>query len=515
MNDDYKKVLITIVSLSKGANSGQVKRSSLANVVKVDEYHLKTYLDSLQNAQYIQIEKRKNVTLIIPTIQGLEKSEAWEMDLKSKSLPGRLRSAAKWLIAGSAAALLGLVFWYFGFSPDTIGLQPFDARIPIKVYDVGTYPTTDPGYGWVSFTPSKAFPIKINENLHLYDENDLRSVIGEYVPATLSGDVNFKLAIENVATKYQVDIQSIDVIVKSQPGKDIEDLYTMPVWGLGGASIWEYEVSISPTSGKPLENGSRIYHATMTSNETAVDYLYVEPGKRETISVHVKLDDVGNYTLIPVITYSFRDKTNNINVNPYTISYPKLYRTWVVDPQANLLDTSHMVVNNLTGEVNQEDRDSGTMRVCIPHTKWIFFTASMIEWGVLHQAFIIDSDGKNLRLLDSYYYDPRDSLSIAWTNSGLVRLKFEGWTGQKSELVYELFNPASGEKIKWSEQVEKSILIGSEISIPSYSPSYTTPDGQWLIDGGKKLTITKPDGSCTQEVLAPNFGEISNISLQP
>lgn len=519
MNDDYKQVLITLVFLSRGEDSGKVKRSSLANVVKVDEYRLKTYLDSLQHAQYIQIEKRKNVTLITPTILGLEKSEAWENEIKSKSLPGRLRSTAKWLIAGSATALLGLVFWYFGFSPATIGLQPFDARVPIKVYDVGTYPTMSPNYGWYTFSPSQPPPILIDENTYIYGKDEMHSFLGEYSPATLSGNITFRFAIENVAAKYQVDIHSVDVIVQQKDVKEIEDLYVLPVWGLGGAEVLEFTVSVSPDTGTPLEDGSRIYHATIISNETPVDYIFVESGKRETISISVDLEDPGKYTLIPVITYSFRSKTNKLRMDPYSIVYPRLYRTWVIDPRANeqsfKLDTSHMVVNNITGEIYQENRESNETKICFSNKKWIFFTSTMIEWGVLHQTFVIDSNGSNLRLLDSAYFDRRHDLSIAWTDNGLVRLKFEGWIGQERTLVYELFNPVTGEKIDWTEQAETSILSGSETSIPSYEPSYTTLEGKWLIDGGKRLTISKTDGSCTQDILAPNFGEISNISLQP
>jgi hypothetical protein len=40
-------------------------------------------------------------------------------------------------------------------------------------------------------------------------------------------------------------------------------------------------------------------------------------------------------------------------------------------------------------------------------------------------------------------------------------------------------------------------------------------DGQWVIAGGGRLSLSRRDGSCSQDVFVPPIGTVSNVSMQP
>jgi hypothetical protein len=521
MNINVKKTLVALVELIDRDKTKQVKDFQLAKAVSIDITLLQAHLKVLKDAKYVQIQKNhKGEEYFVPTFEGFEKAEVWLDELKKKSFIGMTSRAVKWALAGLAASLLGLIFWYFGLSPETSGLQPLSASVPIKVYDVGTYPPNVPSTtNWYAFSPSKAPVLVAGTKVNWQESNGLASILGDYSPATLNGDVIFRLAIENVAVNYQVDIPKVEIAVKQEAVNRITDLYFIPVQGLGGGGYWEYEVLVTPNGGDPFTNGRRIYPATITLDGESVDYIYVEPGKRETFEIKVKLDQPGKYELIPVITYSFRDKTENLFAQTYSVVYPLFYRSWVMEfgdgaSTSDQLVTSHLIVDNQSGSIMNDSPSSIKQSICFPQRKWVFFTSTMIISGVLHQTFIIDSNGGNLRLLNSGYYDPRHELFVAWTNDGKVRLKYEDWIDQKQIYVYELFDPQTGEKLIWNEEVEKTILPGSE-TLNGYSSYFTSLNGQWIVSGDGKLQISSADGSCDYSVITPNYGEIWNISMQP
>ena len=629
MDSEIKKVLITIVDSADKNKSGKVRESQVAHITGIKASRLKIHLKVLLDARHIQIiQGEKGERLILTTLAGIEKAIEWKKEINQKPLQTFMAKIGRWLLGAMATALFALLLWYFGLTPDTLGIQPLSSQIPIKVYDVGTYPPSEPSQlNWYAFALAEAPSNVAGRVINWEDKNGLEPILGKYSPSTLTGNVVFQLAVENIANKYQVDISSIDVLVKEEGIKDVEDLYFIPVFGLGGGGYWEYEVSVAPDKGSPLSDGSRIYPAAIIYKGEEVDYIYVEPGKRETFEINVTLATPGRYTLTPLFTYSFRGKTKKLLAEPYSVVYPEKYRIWVDDPSLygtsdGRLVTSNLIVDNAGGLIQQETPSVFNNNKCLPQNKWIFFTSTMAISGVLHQFFVIDTNGENMRLLDGDYFDPRHELFIAWTNSGMVRLRLEDWVNQQKSYTYELFDPNNGARLDWTNDVENLLIPGSEVS-SSYFPSYTSPDGlqvafikkldanpnvcdpnggeqifisnadgsqerqvtqitglyqslswspngqfiayaasrlgdnvgdlcsgdiryniyvmdllsgieyqltdnslgdnqptwsydsQWIVSGGERLVINKWDGSCTQTILVPNFGEIWNISLQP
>jgi Tol biopolymer transport system component len=475
MNSEIKKVLITIADLLEEDKARQVKVSLLAKTSHLSEDRIRAHLNILRDGDYINVQKNhKGEEYFHLTMKGMEKAETWKDEFYKKSFLGKVSTGGKWLLGILASAAIGFSLWYLGLSPATTNLQPINDAVPITIYDMGTTPPIDPGNtGWYQFAAAHDFPVPID------DGSTFIETFGPFVPVALDGVVALKFDVQNNADK-DVIIRSVDALVQHLPVKEIEDLYQIPAWGLGGIEIGRYTVTLFAGSGMPIDSSTRLYHTKLRSNGTPVDAISVGSNKREPLEVSINLIKPGKYVITPLVNYSFLEKNLSAKSNALDVVYPNKYRTWVRDIYqgipGTILDNNHFIIENLTGLIQQEDISSTVGTPCYPEKKWIFFTSNMITSGFFEKGFVIDSQGENLRLLASNLDDPRRELFAGWTTDGKLRLKNEDWTNQQKSYTYEVFIPSTGEKINWSQDLEKTLLSSSDLPINGYPTDYPSPD---------------------------------------
>jgi hypothetical protein len=106
------------------------------------------------------------------------------------------------------------------------------------------------------------------------------------------------------------------------------------------------------------------------------------------------------------------------------------------------------------------------------------------------------------------------------------------WSPDSKYLVYSSYRPSNGVEELGQDCSTSNYHVymlnlesGLEWELTHYDDEYSffdiswSSDGKWLLIGGKRLTITSNDGSCSQDIFIPplysKWTSISNILLQP
>jgi hypothetical protein len=140
-----------------------------------------------------------------------------------------------------------------------------------------------------------------------------------------------------------------------------------------------------------------------------------------------------------------------------------------------------------------------------PDEKWIAFVQGTglvdeCELGYSQRVWVMRVNGSEVRPVVN---KPGCYRHVAWSSDG-------------RSIAYSAARPP-GEKTYHIYVTE--LETGSEIQLTDGPVSDDWPrwsdDGEWVVAGGHRLTLSRADGSCTQEVLVAPDGEISNVTMQP
>ncbi|MCG3145720.1 MAG: hypothetical protein HONDAALG_03393 [Gammaproteobacteria bacterium] len=432
MSTDYKSILQMIVRLAKlqiGVREISLTYLAERSSFRVEE--LVSIIHLLEKEGYV-ITKHptSKVTLLQPTISGYEKAREWEELALAKTPKRKILTFGKVIGASLLAVILGFLWWWLGFSPETSGITPLGATIPIRLYQKSIYPPNyyEPG-GWYGFpnAPKDGAVISASD----YDEADkvLQTLIPEFIPASLDGWVRITFDVENIAPSYQVNIDAVQIKIIRKSVNNPENLYFEPPH-LGMGDTREFELTLNSSSLISTEDGAEIYQAKMTSDNKDVDYIYVRPGERETFSVSINLDHPGLFELTPIIKYSFRDKQSLLQATPYTVIFPKKYRLWYWDSDSmsckgdvctgggGTLVSNAIILDTQSNSIEfEKETKSMDIPICFPEKKWIAFESSMVTFGYLDRLFLIDTRGEQIRVIsttDLHNIERR----LAWLSDG-------------------------------------------------------------------------------------------------
>ncbi len=152
IDKESRRALLTLADLTSPDGQG-VSVTYLSSQLTIEPTRLLKVIDLLAEAEYLDVKKHDRVKLVRPTLQGYEKAAAWRKETREKTLFGRIPALVKWLGAGVLAALLALGLYWLGLVPGTSDLQPYSAAVPMRVYDMGSYPLADPQPGGLAAFP--------------------------------------------------------------------------------------------------------------------------------------------------------------------------------------------------------------------------------------------------------------------------------------------------------------------------------------------------------------------------
>ncbi|HHI30520.1 MAG TPA: hypothetical protein ENL17_02250, partial [Candidatus Methanoperedenaceae archaeon] len=414
-----RSVLLAIASVARRQTSpdSEISLTFLVTRLKMKRQELRKIVELLEQAGYLRVQVISRRVLIISlTMKGYEKADAWRSERRQRSVIGKIPPVIKVICASLFAAVLSLLWWWLGLSPNTSDWQPAGASVPIRMYDMGSSLSTvlEECCCWyqLPYPPERGQVIVAKSKEERHEIN--KELFPEVVPATRDGVVVFRFDVENIANRFQVNIESVHIKAVREDIRDTEDLYHFPVWGLGGGGVRHYELSLNPLQGQLQDNGTRIYKAVLSSKDAEVDYIFLKPGERESLEIEIKIATPGKYTLTPIVNFSFRECSSSIMANPYQVLYPRRYRTWIWESGSSeyesVLMSNNLVVDTQTNDIQMEIPSQQLSQPCLNEHKWIFFTSSMIKSGVLQDPFLVDASGNRLKLLKTGYYDPRQLL---------------------------------------------------------------------------------------------------------
>ncbi len=569
--------VIALVEQQKG--NSPISLTYLLENTDLNEEEVKQIVELLEKERNIALSyPSPRVTLLQPLSTGYQKVAAWEVQKAAERPKKKLLSAEKIISGSLLVALLGLLWWWQGLSPSTTEIDPFSASVPMllsigKIIG-GSLLAALLGLflWWLGLSPSttKIVPLSASVPIRLYhtemwppnvlfsgglyhfpnapeslepvftkDAEETQELIEKfdfsYDPVTLDGFVKIILDVENVAPSYQVNITSLQVAVIRQPAKNSENLYLVPP-ALGGGTAWEYELLLSPQSQVRDVDGVVYYETALNPDNPSIDYIYVKSGERETLEISIQLDEPGIFEIIPIIHYSYRDKKASVEADRYTITYPDKYRVWVVNYMfcegkicqdgSSVFKTNGVIVNTQSNEVMAEIPFTVQERKsCFSEPKWIVFEAPFVTFGYFRRLYIVDTNGENLREIDSSDIANRtmNYRYLAWRDDGLLVFGKTYIPHSTSHSIYDeiteyfVLDPVSLEMEK-IEDIDISRVIYDN-SNRSEHADYWEPspsaDEQWLISGGEKLSIKRADGTCSQDLLGAPFTGIINWLLQP
>lgn len=413
ISKEFKKVLLTIVDASSSQNKPGVSIAYLSKHLDIERQPLLTIVQMLERAEYIQVQQFGRVHLLMPTLLGFEKAIVWKREVRERAWFRNIPTPVKAIVGSLIAALLGLLWWWLGLSPQTSDLQPIKAAVPIKVYQVGVQPPIEPVPGsWFDFpnAPQPGQAIYFS-SVDEYGES-LSELLPEYVPATFDGWVDFQFDVENIATRYQVNISSILIEVESSPVGDPEDLYFF-LPQLGGGEIRKYELDLSMHSVDLVREGVQVHEANLVSGGEPVDYIFLKPGERESLEIRINLGMPGNYKLTPIINYLFRDDSSSVRTDSYYMIYPHRYRTWFWNSNpmtCSMEDCTggdgpimayDVIVDTQSVSIQVPATSVHTTSSCMSFPKWIAFESSLVTCGSLNRPFLIDTNGDGLKAISA------------------------------------------------------------------------------------------------------------------
>lgn len=458
MSEEIERVLMILVDKSYSQDQSGVSVGYLSKRLDIEHQPLLKIIEMLEQAGYVQVQQFGRVKLVAPTLQGYEKAAVWQKDEREKSWLKRIPTLLKVISGSLLAALLGLLWWWLGLSPQTSSLQPASASIPIKVYQVDISPPTEPipAGSWFHFpnAPQPGQAIYFES----YDEYNelLLELLPDYIPVTFDGWVHFHLDVESVATRYQVNIDAILVQIEFSPIDSLEDIYYFTP-ALGGGVVRKYELDLSAQPTYSTQEGIQIYEAVLKSDGEAVDYIFLKPGERESIEIAINLGTPGNYVLTPIINYAFREESSSLQTNSYHVVYPQRYRTWFRDQ--NPISTSggvrtggdgfikayDIVVDTQSGHIQISDRPVQAASSCLPSVRWIAFESSMVTYGYMNRLFLISTNGNSLGMIGA-----RDLHGVRryleWTDNNKLLIGEPVWDEALSKYVHEVksVDPSGG-----------------------------------------------------------------------
>lgn len=433
MAGNEKRVLVSIVRLYKRQlNPAPV---SMLRLVGLRQLRLKrTELDGAlrrleQEGLLAVLQPDPERLLLQPTMLGLERGTEWEKELEGRSLRGRLRSGRKLVVGALLAAALGLAAWWLGVSPETSGLVPLRARVPIRMYAMGSTPGDEfpPINVWYHIPDAPADGELLLAKDAEQSQQVLSELMPEQVPAVLDGRVTVRFDLENIAPANQVDIDKVQVEVKREPAAQVEDLYYAAP-ALGGGGFQSYELKLSRESLGAQEQGTQVYEAHLSSAE-GYDFIFLQPGERQSFEVTIELDEPGSYVLTPVVVYSFRDRQAKVSGEESKFVYPGKFRGWLwqwePSGQGGALISNHTIWDTRTDAIEFEDvaarhKDAA----CLAEKKWVAFESSFISFGYAGRLYVIDTNGENLRMIWNRAANGR---RLEWLESGLLEFDDPTW----------------------------------------------------------------------------------------
>jgi hypothetical protein len=441
--EEIKRVLLALVDLT-AQNQNGVSTTYLAEHSGIERQRLQTIIGSLKQAEYISVVSHGRVQLATPTIEGYEKAAEWRKEIREQAWFRRIPTPLKVVAASLFAAMLGLLWWRVGLSPQTTNLQPLGTKVPFKVYDMGAHPATSirPD-AWFRFSSAPGISQVVPVSSGIYSSGfseEMGALLGENVPVTLDGIVQFQFDVEMVATRYTVIIDSILFKIESDPVKDPENVIHFP-HGEAGWGTWQYELDLASQPAISSINGAKLYKAAIISKDSTVKGISLKPGERESIAVTVDLGKPGNYTLVPIVSYRFRGEAASAEGAPYKVLYPQRYRVWSFWPTSGRVPpwpavgrvrstyweaqytnswgiaTLDIVADTQTDRMHVPGIPRQLNSNCPTGTHWIAFECSMITFGDYNRLFLIDTRARELRMIihqDEQLY----SRYLEWTDGG-------------------------------------------------------------------------------------------------
>lgn len=469
LKEEVRRTLILVTNEPSSRGRSGVSLNYLREHLGIDRQRLAEILEMLEQAGHVQVERFGRVILVTPTLQGHEKADQWRQQEQKKSWLSKIPSPVKWVAGIIIPALIMLFLWWIGLSPQTTGLRPLSATVPIRLYDAGTTPTSERRpWSWFRFS-SAPDP---EHTVYASSWEDVDALFSEDVPVTFDGLVHMRFDMENVATRYQVNIVSVLVQVTSEPIRDPEDVFFYQP-ALGGGEVWRYQLGLSPESHSFSEKESQIHEAVLISDGRPVDYIYLRPNERESVEISVDLGTPGNYALTPIVNYTFRKESKSVRADSYRILYPRRYRIWVWDQtgtpagRKSPVLTHDIIADTQSGQVQIAAMLSQARQGCLSPTRWIAFESSMLDHGSLDRLFVIDTDGHNLRMIG-----PRGlhtpSRYLEWTGGNELLVSEPLYDETLADYVHEmrLFEPATG-----------IFLLATSDEVPAVEHWYD--DGPW------------------------------------
>lgn len=455
--EETKRVLLELVDSASRDRRG-VSITYLASRLGIERQRLSEIIKILEQAEHVGVEKHGRVQLIAPTLLGYEKADVWQREKLPTPLLRQVPTLVKVVLGSLFAALLGLLWWWSGLAPQTTRLEPLGASVPVKVYDVGTWPLIEHGPfgGWfllpASLDPGMTIPVNT--------DNELEKLFPENVPAALDGSVNYSLALQSYATRFEV-VSGVSVEIESSPVDDLVNLLYFPP-GPGGGYIVDAELKLYSGENRRVDSETRVLKTKLTLNGEPIDDITLTPGERQPVELNIDLGVPGRYTLTPIITCRYRDKVLAIRLQPYQVVFPRRYRVWIwsaigwspdsitiiplwATPEPIPVSTDEVAAQGVIFDTQSThveiEPPVQPQPACLFPPRWIAFESTM---GTVSdpRLFVVNTDGEELKMVsDQGLISEREA---SWVDGGNLQVVEPVYDTDADELSYAafLFDPA-------------------------------------------------------------------------
>jgi hypothetical protein len=447
MLDDAQQLLLLLVDLDQEQTSKGFPISYLAGRLYLNRERTLHLLEEFEAEGWIRFSDHGHTRLAYPTFGGYQQAAAWRAVPTEDNWFERIPKPLKVVGGSLLAALLALFLWWIGLSPETSPLQPFWARVPLRVY-VGREVRVGPGY-WFHF-PNAPEPTErlsfASENQHVLFMDEL---FDGGAQVSFSGRYTLHFDLENIDSRYQANITALKVELISSAIEDPEDTLFLPE-GLGGGTMWKYEVETTPQKEVSEQEGVEIYGARLRAGDEDVDYVFLRPGERESFEVVVTLPGPGLYKLTPLIEYSFRDKVAVLRAESYDILYPHRYRIWhgsgwwSDDIDTNTISTANVILDTQSWGV-QLPGQRMTPTGCSTGGRWIAFLSDLLSVSHTEQLYLVNPESTDLFIVapTEHHLFGLGQLEYAWTQQGQLLFGGGGRTDYLVEPGTRRFQPTA------------------------------------------------------------------------
>ena len=248
---------------------------------------------------------------------------------------------------------------------------------------------------------------------------------------------------------------------------------------LGGGEIRPYEVDLRRQSPTTSLDGTQVVRATPRTKGQTYDYIFLEPGQRESFDLSIRLGTPGRYSLTPILRYVLREKQGQAEGKPYEVVYPGLYRNWYLDSSPtscqgevctggdSLLMTHNILPDTQSDLVQLPPPTNSPSGPCLFEPSWIAFESSMVNYGYYNRLFLIDTDGKNFKALDAHDQEVRFPRLLGWLTDGQLLASRQIWIHDfltqesREDTEFRLLDPLGGKPT--------TIISDTTLTPPSYA----------------------------------------------